>query len=374
MAPLINWINPDEIGDELVRNWLELMQSRPTNQLINNVRTEARCINIASQWYLPITINYEEINNSYVVSPYNSYVLYAEEELKRKVKNRTAVNLLMPIIRFLGAFLNWTAIDRVIHINNFILSTNPYSSWQGEHIIELIQFLKQQFPQHIILLRSLNEQQHTTLLQKTCEAGFINIVSRQVYMFQPNYNEWIKHKNNGHDRRKIKKEALLYVNHQDMERHLLEALILYNQLYLQKYSKHNPQFTLDYFQECYKRKLMHFQGYLGKNGKLCSFSGLFIYGDTITSPLVGYDTSQPQEKGLYIHAIHLIFKHMFTTGYILNLSSGASHFKKLRGGNAVIEYSAAYSAHLAVKTRFMIWLLYIVSNKIGKPLLEKYEL
>lgn len=374
MVPLIKWIEVKEVRDDVVRNWLEVMQSRPTIQLIENVQTEVRCIKIAEHWYLPVTINDKENNNSYVVSPYNAYVPYAEEELIRKVKSSIAVACIKPIIRCLDAFLKWTDIDRVIHINNFIFSTNPYGDWQGEHIEELVSFLTGQFPKHLLIFRSLNHHQHKKLLQVNLKAGFSNIVSRQVYMFQPDYKAWVKHKNNGHDRRRIKKEALKYVDHQEMGAHLEDALQLYNQLYLQKYSIHNPRFTIEYFSQCYKRKLIYFQGYKDKDGKLVSFSGLFIYGNTITSPLVGYNTALPQEKGLYLHAIQLIFDFMLKTGLMLNLSSGASNFKKLRGGKPTIEYSSIYSAHLSAKTKLMTLLLWLVSNKIGKPLLEKYEL
>jgi hypothetical protein len=120
--------------------------------------------------------------------------------------------------------------------------------------------------------------------------------------------------------------------------------------------------------------MIYFQGYTDKNGKLKAFSGLFIIEDTITSPLVGYDINAPKKDGLYIHAIHLIMLYKFQSGKLLNLSSGASQFKRLRGGVSAMEYSVVYSQHLPVYRRIVWIFLKFITNKIGIPLIEKYEL
>ena len=159
-----------------------------------------------------------------------------------------------------------------------------------------------------------------------------------------------------------------------MSEYLEEALALYNLLYLEKYSRYNPQFTLAYFKKCHQDNMIYFQGYTDTNGKLKAFSGLFIIEDTITSPLVGYDINAPKKDGLYIHAIHLIMLYKFQSGKLLNLSSGASQFKRLRGGVSAMEYSVVYSQHLPIYRRIVWKFLKFITNKIGIPLMEKYEL
>ena len=74
----------------------------------------------------------------------------------------------------------------------------------------------------------------------------------------------------------LNKLKLNYVSHEQMKPHLEEALRLYNMLYLEKYSKHNPQFTLLYFQNLHENHIMHFQGYTDNNGTLKTFAGIFI--------------------------------------------------------------------------------------------------
>jgi hypothetical protein len=145
-------------------------------------------------------------------------------------------------------------------------------------------------------------------------------------------------------------------------------------LYLEKYSKYNPQFTIKYFTTCYNDGIVHFQGYKNSENVLKSFSGLFIIGNTITSPLIGYDTAAPQKEGLYIHAAQLALLCKFKTNLLLNLSSGAPEFKRMRGGEPSIEYSAVYSRHLNRKRKITFIILQFISNKIGVPLMKKYEM
>ena len=113
---------------------------------------------------------------------------------------------------------------------------------------------------------------------------------------------------------------------------------------------------------------------LDKHGVLKAFSGQFTLDNTITSPLVGYDTSAPRKKSLYIHAAQLAILSKFKLNLLLNLSSGAPEFKRMRGGEPSIEYSALFINHLSKKRKFRWRVLKFISNKFGVPLIKKYKL
>jgi hypothetical protein len=164
------------------------------------------------------------------------------------------------------------------------------------------------------------------------------------------------------------------INHKEMKAYLPQALQLYRDLYLKKYSELNPQLTLKYFEEVHQTGIINFHGYIDKNKILKAFSGQFTLDKTITSPIVGYDVSAPQKEGLYIHAAQLALLNKFDQGLLLNLSSGAPSFKRMRGGQASIEYSAIYLKHLPLKRRLPWKVLQFISNKIGVPLIKKYKL
>lgn len=367
------WTNISSITDPQVRRFAQLFTDVPPEQCIRNVHTEVRILKVNDALFFPVTINQLTIPNSFVCSPYTAFALYAEDELK-KIKQAWWRWPLKVLIRLLAFTLRKVQFDRNVHVNNFLLSTNPYPIWSGDEIEEITRFLTLEFPDHAIIFRSLNRYQHEDLLLRFEQQGYDRIGSRQVYLFDITFEQWRKRQNNQHDARILRKQLLQYVSHENMKPYLADALTLYRQLYLEKYSGYNPQFTLRYFQQAYELNLMHFQGYADNNGKLRAFAGLFIHGGTITSPLVGYDTKAPQKQGLYIHAIRLVMQYTFEQQQILNLSSGAASFKRLRGGKPSMEYSVVYSFHLPAYRRFTIAAIRFVANKIGVPLLEKYEL
>ncbi len=371
---MIKWLLPSQIPDPQIKAWGELFCEYPSQRLIENVRTDFRVLSIADRWFLPVTINETEFENSYVCSPYTACVTYSIEELNRNIKNPWLNKPLNQLLNGLSGCLIHYEINKTIHVNNFLLSTNPYPNWHGVYLPQIVRFLTQQFPQHTLIFRSLNQVQHSLLLHEFERYGFQTGASRQVYYFHPNAQTRSKHNNIGNDRRVVQKSDLTYLSPVEMVGYAAQIRSLYNQLYIQKYSQHNPRFTDLFFEEALARQLFRFEGYCNNDGALKAAIGLFELNGTITSPIVGYDTNENSKKGLYIQAIDLIFKRMHQTGQILNLSSGASDFKRLRGGQGHLEYSAIYFKHLPLPRQRMWKTLLFLLNKIGIPLLEKYEL
>lgn len=145
-------------------------------------------------------------------------------------------------------------------------------------------------------------------------------------------------------------------------------------LYVDKYSPHNPQFTTEFFDECRSRSLLRFWGLRNDEGRLDGIVGSFDRAGVMTVPVVGYDTSLTQRLGLYRLLMALAMREAVEHRLLLNLSGGASEFKRLRGGTPQLEYTALYCRHLAWPRR-MIWqTLAGLLQKVGAPLLRKYRL
>lgn len=374
MKTKIKWVHWKDLPLGLMKSFSKAFTENKSTVLISNVETEYRILKVADGIYFPVTVNNTEWDSSFVCSPYTAYALYSKDELMRKINSKLIQHPLLLLIQLLEKWLRYGQINKNIHINNFLLSTNPYPKWSGLEITEITNFIKKEYPNHAIIFRSLNQFQHQHLLNIFKKNYYRLIGSRQVYIYDLTQESWLKHKNNKHDLALIKKQNLIYIDHAEMEPFLEEALHLYQMLYLEKYSKYNPQFTLKYFKTCYCDGIVYFQGYKNSENILKSFSGLFIIENTITSPLVGYDTSAPQKEGLYIHAAQLALLYKFKSNLLLNLSSGAPKFKRMRGGYPSIEYSVVYTKHLSRKRKITLIILQFISNKIGVPLMEKYEL
>ena len=61
-------------------------------------------------------------------------------------------------------------------------------------------------------------------------------------------------------------------------------------------------------------------------------------------------------------------------GLVLNFSSGAPGFKKIRGAASAIEYTAVYTRHLPPERRAVWTLLHKTSHAYYKKILLKYGL
>ncbi|UAM99214.1 hypothetical protein K8354_05165 [Polaribacter litorisediminis] len=368
----IRWAKQEELTG-IVRDFSKMI-AHNSQLLIENVRTEYRVLRVGKEVFFPVTINHTEWENSFVCAPYAAYTAYAKEEIKWNINHKTVRAILILLVNAISGWLKRGMLNKNVHVNNFLMTTNPYPEWNGKEIAEITSFIKTQYPQHAIIFRSLNDYQHRHLLQLFQKNKYENVGSRQVYIFDLTKKAWLKHRNNKHDNKLIEKKGLHFINHQEMKAYLPQALELYRDLYLKKYSVLNPQLTLKYFKEVHQTGIINFHGYIDKNKILKAFSGQFTLDKTITSPIVGYDVSAPQKEGLYIHAAQLALLNKFDQGLLLNLSSGAPSFKRMRGGQASIEYSAIYLKHLPLKRRLPWKVLQFISNKIGVPLIKKYKL
>jgi hypothetical protein len=145
-------------------------------------------------------------------------------------------------------------------------------------------------------------------------------------------------------------------------------------LYLEKYSRHNPQFTSDFLRYCHHHNLFHFHGLRDANGNLAGVAGGFRRGRVITNPIFGYDTSLPRERGLYRLLTHIVMRETLDHGWLMNLSAGVGRFKQTRGGTPEIEYSAVFYKHLPPARQHPWSVLRWLTSHVGMPLVQKFDL
>jgi hypothetical protein len=98
------------------------------------------------------------------------------------------------------------------------------------------------------------------------------------------------------------------------------------------------------------------------------------FGDLLTSPIVGYNTALPARQGLYRMLAALVLRQASRDGCMVNLSAGVAHFKRQRGGQPAIEYSAVLANHMPVKTQRAVRALSAITRHIGVPIMKRYQL
>jgi hypothetical protein len=346
---------------------------------IRNVRTEMQVLDTGRHTF-PVSVNTgdERPENSYVVSPLTAYSGYARDELERN-----DVGWFAPPLRFLtdvsGAWLSAARIDRLVQVNNWLLSTNIYPpDWSGDDLEPITSLLIERWPDHAIGFRSLNGFSNPQLLERMRKAGYLALPSRQVYIFDgrdgPDSPFRTRH-NAQIDARLLRRGAYRIVREaattaEDFER--LEEL--YNLLYLEKYCRLNPQFTAAWLRCGQRDGWLELSTLRNDEGRADGVVGWFAIPGLMTAPIVGYDTRLPAKEGLYRMLTALCIEEAARRRSVLNFSSGASHFKRLRGGAPEIEYSMVYVRHLPAKRRAAWRALQMASAGVAAPLLRAFRL
>jgi hypothetical protein len=327
---------------------------------------------VYDDFYLPVTINEAGWENSYVCSPYNHYITYAAEELAI-LPSKFAQSFLRSLISLAGNLLKSCDINRVVMVNNWLLSTNLYPDLPAEAFPEITDFLRKKFPEHSIMFRSLNEEQHASQLTILARIGYRLIGSRQVYLWDTARPERLSYDARKHlvaDEHQLEDESYT-VRPIDIHRDHERAAELYSLLYLDKYSYNNPRFNGRYMRLCAESGILRFTG-LYEGETLMGVAGIFRLGNTLTAPVLGYDTSRPKKDALYRRLSMLTYLSAKESGVYFNNSSGVSEFKRNRGCFPAIEYSAVFAPRLKQKTIWM--LLRLIVNGIGIPLMRRYRL
>lgn len=371
----IDAANTNDNAARYVRNFHVSEDKR----LIANVSTRMALLSIGQESF-PMSINHgqEELVNSYVVSPSTAYCEYAKDELIRLDRPWITYPLIL-LTNGIGLLLTWARVDKIVFVNNWLLSTNLYpTGWKGTHLGAVTHTLTRNFPAHAHGFRSLNQFSNGELLKQFVEKKYLQVPSRQVYLFdgrQGPKSSFLKHHNCQVDAKLLEDGAYLIADGrqlttQDFNR--IEAL--YNQLYLDKYSYLNPQFSAQWMQQGQQEGWLDFRVLKNAEGVIEGAVGWFANEEILTAPIVGYNTALPQKCGLYRLLTQLCLQQAAKDRKILNFSSGAAHFKRLRGGQPYIEYSMVHIAHLPFHQRAVWRLLSFLLNNIGVPLMRKLQL
>ena len=323
---------------------------------------------------MPLTINRGETGNSWICSPLTTYCDYAIEELYRHLHPFLSKPLSL-ICRSYGYALERARIDHAVTVNNWLLSTNLYPALHAGSLAKLVEAILQRWPEHAIWFRSLNTEHNADWLHALEVFGFTLIPSRQVYIFDDLPLKFARHVNMKRDMRLLHETPLRRVDGVEFqEEDYARATYLYGLLYLEKYSRLNPQYTVQFMKRWHAAGLLELNGFKDTENVLQGVVGIFRQGNTITAPIVGYNTRLSQSLGLYRLLMASVFENAMLTGATVNLSAGAAEFKRLRGGKSVIEYSAVLARHLCPSRQRVISVLRALTTLIAVPIMHRFEL
>ncbi|MBM4426566.1 MAG: GNAT family N-acetyltransferase [Chloroflexi bacterium] len=362
-------------GDYARRYLLPLMTDDPQKYIRNVHNTQLMAAKVG-ETIIPITVTDFHPKNTYTVSPYSHYVSYGAFEEVKHLNNRLAEILVKIIMTPVSWHFRYAELDKVVFVNNYLLSTNLYPSVipkgdaDSDQLTALSEALIQWFPDRAIVFRSVDQKKNPHIYQTLEGLGYDLVLSRQVWYMDPVVA--LKTRQCKEDVRVLKKAGYEVVNGKDLtDDELHRAVELYNLLYLQKYSYYNPQFTFEFLKLARDAEILHMYG-LKKDGQLNGIMGFFVRNGAMTQPLFGYDTSLPLDEGLYRLLTLVTLQEGVKRGLLVHASGGVGKFKKVRGGESVTEYNAVYMKHLP-KKRQLPWKLIRKVSDVAIPYFKKMD-
>ncbi len=356
-------------GDYARRYLLPIMMDGAQKYIKNMYNTQLMLAKV-DDVIIPITISDFHPDNCYTCSPYSHYVSYGGFEEVKHLNNLPVEALIKLIMNPVAWYFRNADLDKVAYVNNYLLSTNLYPSVNSDQLSALSEALPVWFQDRVIVFRSVDERKNPHIIETLKKKNYEMVLSRQVWYMEP--EEASRTRQYKEDMRALRKHGYEIVDGKDLtDDELVRSLHLYNLLYLEKYSYYNPQFTFEFMKLARGEEILHLRA-LKRDGKINAVMGFFIKNGAMTQPLFGYDTSLPQEEGLYRLLTLITLQEGLQRNLLVHASGGVGKFKKVRGGKSVIEYNAVYYKHLPA-WRQRPWKLIKAISKYAIPYFQKKD-
>ena len=357
--------------------FLASLMEKGTMAFIDNVSVKMKALQV-EEMLLPLAVVAPvPQNTSYVASPIGQYIKYSREEMQASDKYSLFLRSAAPLaFGAMQAGCRLLGFERVVFVNDWLLSSNLWPSLNLGLLEVMCHQLQRAFPKHAIVFRSVCAKSEASMLHTLEHMGGKPVVSRQVYMLDTTEGRHRK-------KRPLQQDCKRWEKQNDYEAVWLSqadaptaARIrrLYEMVYLEKYSAYNPWYREDFVQLCLDSGLMDFQALRAHtSGQIDAVQAIFRRNGVMTTPFIGHDRTLPPSAGLYRHLNALLTMEAEAGGQLLNMSSGASHFKKQRGGLPYFEYNVVFDQHLPYWRRLPWCFWHRLSERNIKPGMVRYE-
>ena len=361
----------------LLREFYEPLVKNSSRIFVRNSDHQVEILQVGSQLY-PLTIGKKSKKKTcYLFSFIAQYIDYAGEEVLEgdgfNKLQKTMVRFLFPLLRVLGY---WLGMEKSVFVNNFFLATNLYEKDTLLSHPSVSHHLKKHFPNRVIAFRSINESTDSGLLDQLKLHGGLPLACRQLYILDPNNGNFQKKRPVIRDRKLWEKtKGLQWQNVLQFDKKEIDILLtFYGNLYLKKYSELNPDYSSDFLEASMNSKILDFYILKDSVSKMpLAVQAVERTEHVVCTPFIGYDMSQPKNMGLY-RLMHLkLMEIAIEEGKIFNMSSGASTFKKQRGGVPYFDYHIIFIDHLPKRLQWFWRKLYSISESMIKPTMKNLE-
>lgn len=331
------------------------MQQEGVHSYVQNVRTTLHEV-AEEELFLPLTQNEAEYENSYVVS--NTYFrFYAQKQLKARFPRLTP--LLSPLFSLLSLSLKLLKVNRVVLVNNWLLTTSLYPPLTAEQTRSLLAKLRARFPGYLLVFRHLIPHLSNPLLHALKEEGLKLIRTRSIFLYDPQSTTLSRRaqRHRRQDAELIERHGYTLVRSPHLSSKDFVAMRrLYRKIYLEKHTPYSPDYTEKYLEKAQQSGFMDFIC-VKKEGRIDACIGIVAQHGAMAVPFVGYDNESAASSILYRIVMELILTEAEKRGAILNDGSGGEKAKTYRGLRPHPEFTAIDTSTLSWSKR-LLWKLF----------------
>ncbi|MFZ6751129.1 hypothetical protein [Undibacterium sp. Ren11W] len=358
--------------------WMLSARTRGGKHWLTNANCEFQSITIAEQTQ-PISVQIlPSCNQSYVLSPRSAWITYAKDEAIRHVpvKLKWLAKIGADCLFFpLSMLLRGSGLDSAVSVGNRLISTNLYPDWNFQELQNLTEELVSEYPDYPYIFRNICTEVNPHFCNYLQKCGWTLVPARMIYLCDPQNPAVWKHNHVKKDARLLHSDDIQVVPPEQIKPSDLPRMRhLFRQVFMDKHSSLNPDFTDEFFEFCLESGFLELYG-LRDKGEIVGVLGIYEYqgSDWLTTPLIGYDTTMAQELGLYRRLMALLLQIAKQKNKRLHYSSGASKFKQARAGQACLEYTAIYSQHLNTRKKLFNQLFAKTLQYLAPKILKKAE-
>jgi hypothetical protein len=338
-------------GSDPARAYVKAIVSAGAAFYLDNANVETKAITVGGK-ILPVLIaSGRQDGNGEICSIYAHYVEYTIAEVTRR-RPRLPIALLRALMLPLATVLSRGRVDRAVFVNNWLLPTNPAPGLSPAELAKVTGVLTAAHPDAAIVFRSVNARTDGPFVTALRESGYRLIRSRRVYLLDTVRGDHSRHDNFLLDGRLLARTPYAVLSDdRALLPHTDRMAALYRDLYLDKYTRLNPQLNERFFSLTVGERFLSYRA-LEKDGRVDGFISHFVQDGVMTGAVVGYDQGLPRKLGLYRQLYAILIREAAAQQLVLHLSGGAARFKELRGAVPEQEYDAVYDRHLPPSRRF----------------------
>lgn len=367
---LLPWPETEEA--HYAKKFLVPLLKEGIEHFVENIRTELLVL-LFDDMVIPITVNDKQYENAYVCSPYGMYICCAIEAVSHRAHPwlKPPLNL---ILRALSQTLRYGNINKIVIVNNWLISTILYQKFSNEQVQMITQFLTKRFPDHAIAFRSVHTHEKRNVSMPFRTNRFTLIASRHVYFLDTSNEDIFKARIFKSDFKLLRETNYKIQQPTQLQPEELQRITsLYRTIYIERHSKFHPALTPRWFQLLLDSQLLNITTIRNQDasGSIDAVVGQWSRDGIMTAPLLGYDPTKQNQ--LYRLSCTVLTQQAREKKALFHLGAGGTFFKKIRRGEGCLEYMAVYHQHLPWLRRIPWWILKGVINGLGIPFMKRYK-